>query len=411
MPVRLALGVALAGALVACGEGRPPPGLGGVDGAQPFVDSGSASAPDSGGGFTADAGGGTADAGSTSSPDAAVAVPDAGPYVPSNAALFGAWRDTGIRATASGTFSTSSQCAAGAVLGECEVRGGACVCRADTLALGDLRVTGSRPLVLLVRDRATVSGVLDLSGVGSVPGAGSSPSDSAGGSSLAGAPGGSHAMVGGSGGGASAGTHYPAAVAYGTATLSPLQAGTSGDSYGSTPGGGGGGALQLSAGVELTVTGSVRANGGGGAAGTSSSLGGGGGGSGGALLLEAPALRVSGGLYANGGGGGGAGRNGDGSGTRGEDGRAGLSPASGGYGEDGHGCALGGYTSGGNGGSGGALSAGPGAGSTGDSVTNCFQTARVGGGGGGGAPGRIRLNGTCDCQGSYSPLPSFGPLR
>jgi hypothetical protein len=331
---------------------------------------------------------------------------------PSNAETTGALVETGLvlAPPAGSTFDTSTDCAAGSILGDCSIVARAdlpeaCVCLSDELAIESLRVRGARALVLLAYRSVAVSAVLDVSAQLELDGPGvSAPWLTAETGRRAG-HGGSFASVGGLGGGA-AGALRPS---YGGADLIPLLGGMPGQSSGGI-GGGGGGALQITAGETIAITGSINAGGGGGQPGSfpSPTSGAGGGGSGGAVLLEAPAVAVAGKLAAGGGGGGGGG-GGTGSG---DSGTAGLDAA--------FAVARGGApgntfcVSGGRGGDG-ALGTAATAGVAPQSQTCGVGGPQfVGGGGGGGAHGRIRINtatATCDCGGAISPAASLGQLR
>jgi hypothetical protein len=202
---------------------------------------------------------------------------------------------------------------------------------------------------------------------------------SGGGGGGFGADGGRGAVVDG----ATGAVRTRAGLANGEVTLVPLRGGCRGGSGGDPasnggPGGGAGGALQMVAGGELHVIGSVTARGGGGQGVLGPSGGGGGGGSGGGLLLEASTLTIDGQLTANGGGGGEGGRAAGDSdfGSNGHDWDGGQ--ASGGSGA----------SFGGDGGPGGALSGADGEdGMVGESDASNL----AGGGGGGGGVGRIHL--------------------
>ena len=212
------------------------------------------------------------------------AAPDLPRVVPSNADDLGELVENGmVLGPPSGSFDTDDDCEASSVLGACEAialaddRADVCVCRADEVHITDLTVTGSRALAIFAYRQVTVSGELVVSGAGATERyefAATSTSGGAGGS------------FGSAGGRSSAST-------YGEDTIIPLVGGMRGqDSCNSRPGGFGGGALQITAGESVTVTGSIRAPGGGGGGGSSSGfcLGGAGGGSGGALLVEAPTV-------------------------------------------------------------------------------------------------------------------------
>lgn len=294
------------------------------------------------------------------------------------------------------------------------VQDGACVVALTSLSIppsGTLRGAGSRPLVLLVEQSVSVSGLIDVGASGATPG----PGGGKGGVGAAGGPGaagdgpgggkvcsctmaegddcggggGGFGSVGGDGGeeGTPCTVTSTGGSTYG-GSLDPLVGGSGGASSGQSTagavsgGGAGGGALQISCAGTIQVNGAISAGGGGGLAGTpdagaGSSVGGGGGGSGGAILLEAADITGKGLVAANGGGGASGGRESCGAGLAGEDGSATLDPARGG---------LSGGTDCGAGGDGAAGTAPAGAGQS------TSATSAGGGGGGGGGLGRIRLN-------------------
>jgi hypothetical protein len=348
-----------------------------------------------------------ADAGAPGDPDAG----GTGGVVPSNGAEFGGLEETGlVLGPPNGTFDTDAQCVAGSTLGNCVAvtrpdLPDACVCRMDELTVGDLTITGSRVLVIFSLRTVTVNGTLSVGGNGSIDGPGTSFVYANGASDLWGGAGGSYGTIGANG-----------APELGNEELIPIIGGMRGqDGCNSRIGGGGGGALQITAGERIDVTGAIDAGGGGGSGGSSSGtcLGGAGGGSGGAILIEAPAITVSGTVSANGGGGGGGGSNNYGGGSSGWDGPISDLAASGGTGNDGAGCPLYGYTAGGDGGSGAAGMSSATAGQSYDSISGCLGgTEWVGEGGGGGGVGRIRVNTTtgCVCAGTFSPLPTMGTV-
>ena len=321
----------------------------------------------------------------------------------SNGDALGDLEPTGLTvAPPAGTFDTDTDCVTPSSLGDCApvALGDAevCVCRMDDATIGDLRIAGERALAILAYERIVVGGDVIV-----VPGAGTARSYTGAATSLSGGAGGTYGTTGGG----------SAAAAFGTPELVPLAGGMTGqDSCNSRRGGLGGGALQLSAGNELVVLGSISAPGAGGEGGaaTGTCLGGAGGGSGGALLLEAPKVIVSGALGAHGGGGGGGGSNGFSGGVSGSFGPLGGN-AVGGSGDSGHGCALGGFTSGGSGGGGSGPTTGGSRGGASDSVTGCLgPSIFLGEGGSGGGAGRIRINTEtgCQCGGVVSPAPTFG---
>jgi hypothetical protein len=295
-----------------------------------------------------------------------------------------------------------------------------------TIASGTtLRLTGDKPVILLVYDSANVAGTIDASAHGTSAGPGAdrdcdsgAAQDGADGSPSKGSAGGGGGGFGSAGGRGASGNDSaewtPAGAAEGNAELVPLRGGCSGGSSGEAPnktstgdGGGGGGAVQISVLGTLDISGEILATGGGGAAGEDGGGGSGGGGSGGAILLEAGAFEIdtSAVISANGGGGG-AGQpyplDSDSS-TGGEDGHAAAVVAIGGS-------AVG---IGGDGGAGawrdaeatdGALPA------SGEYSIGSGTKITVwgGGGGGGGGAGRIRVNhGTsCPMGGTFTPAAS-----
>lgn len=270
---------------------------------------------------------------------------------------------------------------------------------------GNLRVVGSRALVIVARDTIVIDGVLDGAARGQTfgPGAGiahagapgirTSVYDSAGG-------GGGFATLGGAGGdvpcvgvlggvGGSADDEPTLPVLVGGSPGGPGSPGA----CTSMPGvGGGGGALQLSSMSSIAVGGTITVGGGGGPGGiycgNTDSGGGSGGGTGGALFIEAPIFILGGFLAANGGGGGG-GATYTQAGLDGADGTSSSAAASGGAG------------TGGVGGMGGTSSA-PTAGET----TPCGSATP---GGGGGAAGRIAVR-TAALQQTGSTSPAFASL-
>lgn len=308
----------------------------------------------------------------------------------------GGLESTGLEVSPpAGTFDTDAACVTPSALGNCAPVADICVCRMDTLAVGQLTITGSRALAILAYDSVVIAGDLVVE-----PGAGSRGSVVTAAENLVGGAGGTHGTLGGGG-----------TQPVGTPELVPLVGGAPGQDACGARGGTGGGALQITAGKAISVTGTISAGGGGGRGGGSGGLclGGAGGGAGGALLFEAPTVNLTGTIAANGGGGGGGGSNGYASGGSGA--RGGLAGgAAGGAGESNHGCALNGYTVGGDGGTG-SRTAGGGLGEASDVISGCLGgTIYLGAGGGGGGGGRIRVNAAhgCNCGGVFSPAPTFG---
>jgi hypothetical protein len=262
----------------------------------------------------------------------------------------------------------------------------------------DVRITGSRPLIVVASDVVQISKIIDIGSRGRNAGAGgqsigtgtggngntSGMQDSGGGGGGFGTAG----AVGGASENGMAAGGLPGALH--SSMISDFRGGSGGGVGGSAgacannlgTGGAGGGALQIFSAVSITMTapGGINAGGGGGLGGCGSSASaGGGGGSGGLIFLEAPTITVGGKLSANGGGGGGGGINsggpgGEDDGDNGGDGQLTNMVASGGPGGENNG------DRGGNGGAGGAGITDPAAGSP-----------QTNGGGGGGAVGRIWL--------------------
>jgi hypothetical protein len=200
---------------------------------------------------------------------------------------------------------------------------------------------------------------------GSGAGGGSAGSDS---TSAAGA---GYCGTGGAGA-SSSGDPAQGGGMWGTEEIVPLVPGSNGGSGGVGAGGDGGGAIQLVAGISISVSGVVHVGGKGGwnagvydATGSLSQQASGGG-SGGSILIEAPTVDIRGTLAANGGGGGGN--------VPGADATPDIQEADGGAGDEGH-------APGGNGSSASGLN-----GEDGTSLQNATS------GGGGGAAGRIRIN-------------------
>lgn len=340
---------------------------------------------------------------------------------PVNAETIGVPEMTGADVDFDGTFDTDADCAAGSALGECAAVTAApldiCVCRADSVRLGNVRITGSRPLALLAWDSIAVEGTVDLSADGeeSGPGAFGDYDEEAG--ADVGAAGGSHATGGGPGGGAGGNLGASPKPGAGSPTGEPLRGGMRGQSTCQVSGGGGGGALQLASRGSVTVSGVIDAGGGGAPGGwfTDGCLGGSGGGAGGLVVIEGLEVTITGTIAANGGGGSGAGHDlSGGTGGAGADATPDTTAASGGQGADGFGCDLFGFTVGGDGGPGGVGDVAPGEGQPGDEASGCDDPPDlVGGGGGGGSVGRIRINAAsgCDCEGgTFSPEPSLGEV-
>lgn len=308
-----------------------------------------------------------------------------------------------------GVFDTSDDCVDDSPLGDCSVAttavGEACVCRADKIRIGDLRVVGSRALALFAHREVLVTGALDLGARGDLAGPGASYTSSPSESTIVGGVGGSYGTKGG------AASNVPSGETVGTQTLIPLAGGARGGDSGGA-GGGGGGAIQISAGFRVDIVGAIDVGGGGGLPGTTSARGGGGGGSGGAILLEAPTVIVGGKLLAKGGGGA-SGSTHASVGLRGWDavevGDQITDAARGGAGVSSNPCANVHYSGAGGMGANGTVAAT--AGGYGTSF-GCGSQYTLGGGGGGGGNGRIRINtiDECQCTGPVIPAPTFGTV-
>lgn len=291
--------------------------------------------------------------------------------------------------------------------------------RALTLGAGaTLRVTGSRPLLVIAAQQITLAGLLDASAYQQTPGPGGAAPGAGRGAGLAGVglrDATQYKSPGGGGGGASTdGGRGGDAVdpvqptvagaaggkAYGDAAITVLEGGSGGGAGASEPGcasvaGGGGGAVQLFAGeaIHIAMGGGINVGGGGGGGGPNCFAAGSGGGSGGQVFLQSALVDQRGVLAANGGGGGGGASSSgqpDSVGKPGQDGLLGMQPAAGGA--PGTKDAIGGA-----GGRGGAAGAAPQAG-----VITAGENFN--GGGGGGAAGRIHIvAGTFDDRGTNSP--------
>ena len=161
--------------------------------------------------------------------DAACAFADCRIPRPSNRATFGALPIGGATLTVGeeASFNTDDACAGGSILGECaavlQTQGpAACVCTSGSLTVRDLKVTGSRALVLLVQGVVTITGTIDVAATGDKGGPGSEPAPEA--------PADSGLFV------------------HGTPELVPLRGGAA-----AINGSSGGGALQISAGGSIVV--------------------------------------------------------------------------------------------------------------------------------------------------------------
>lgn len=195
-----------------------------------------------------------------------------------------------------------------------------CVVRFDALSIGNLTVTGARPLIVLVDSDARVTGRIDLTAM-NIPAAvarNGEEGENVDSYADGGGGGGAHCGHGGDGGhGSSDGGGWDRAEGGaggsrvgGGFLLTPLTPGGRGAAGGgpSGPGGRGGGALQISVLGELTMAGTIDAFGQGGGRGIDRDnwSAGGGGGAGGGVLLEAggAVLAAAGTVHAGGGGGG-----------------------------------------------------------------------------------------------------------
>ncbi len=241
----------------------------------------------------------------------------------------------------------------------------------DFSTTGTCKYASPNPVILYVQLKVDIEGSVNVisetgcgNGAGTQdPGIGAGVPGGSANYENSGPGGGSYCGVGGSGS-ASSGNAAPGGTTYGGPPIIPLYGGSNGGQNGNASGSGyaGGGAIQISAGVSITVGASGVINAGGaGAAGTAPSAGG----SGGAILLEAATVDVLGTLAANGGGG---------AAEHGPDPSANAGPSA---------TPSPGGGGGGNG-SGGATIAG------GNAVLADAGMGSIGGGGGG--AGRIRIN-------------------
>lgn len=270
------------------------------------------------------------------------------------------------------------------------------VLRVGTLGLrGEVRVTGSAPLLIIAAGDVEIAGVLDLGAEGGTPGPGGFRTDIGRG---AGGPGMASAGGGGAGhlqAGAPAGVRTGSGVAGVTAPSAFLVGGSGGGSAQSevgcrNSGGGGGGAVQISTRGDIVITpaGAIDVGGGGGdrdCPNIESEKGGPGGGAGGMIYLQAARITNSGILVANGGGG--AASGGRQPGLNGNDGTRTTQQASGGDGNPG--------TTLPGGGAGGSLEGDPIAGEA--AMSNGLS------GGGGGGAGPIYVQGEFTSRGTTSP--------
>ena len=295
-----------------------------------------------------------------------------------------------------GTYDTDSASGAGAPIGLIVSQPGGGMARLVYVGMFSvppgitLTVDGSMPLII-VADTVNVDGTILVNAGRGDPDCSVVVNGSQSASCGAGGAGGAFGAMAGSGGACQGSGNPTGGAAVGSASLAPLRGGCtgghSGAPGGTTAGGSGlgGGALQISARLNLHVTGTISAPGLGGGAGTANSngcagagcaAGGGGGGSGGAIFLESVSVAVaaSGRLCANGGGGGGGAANGAASGSTGGDGLCTEMAATAGVG-----------SGGGGGGANGGYSMHP------TGYTAASISTDDGGGGGGGSVGRIRV--------------------
>jgi hypothetical protein len=256
------------------------------------------------------------------------------------------------------------------------------------VAGADLRVVGTRPLIIASWSTIAIDGEVDVAsirdddnenlGAGANGPACVTPENGAGGGGNAGGGGGGgfggHGGPGGDGNqGNNAGGEGAASIDLPGAVVGGCAGGRGGGGGGQRgAGGAGGGAVLLAAVGAVTIDGEVRAGGAGGQGARPDDGGGGGGGSGGFLGIDAPSVSLGGiaRLTANGGGGGAGCNSGDG--TQGENGRPDDMRAAGGPGND-----CGGGADGGLGGAADNTDGGPG------------EESDDSGGGGGGGTGFI----------------------
>jgi hypothetical protein len=289
-----------------------------------------------------------------------------------------------------------------------------------------LKLTGAKPVVLVVYGDASIAGTIDASAAGATSGAGGNvtctgASGNAGNDDTGvdkgagGGGGGSFANKGGAGGKGDNGANGASASnTIGEVTLVPLRGGCAGGaggkgSAGSTPGAGGGagGAVQLTVAGDLTVaaTAVIAAAGGRGQPGNTGEDAGGGGGSGGAVLIEGDKVTITSGakLTANGGGGASGNRSNNVDGAAGSDGSKTANTVANGGAATNNVAGVGGK------GAAGATAATVGADAICEGGALCFGSIRgAAGGGGGGAIGRVRVNATSACMlaGTFSPAAS-----
>jgi hypothetical protein len=285
-----------------------------------------------------------------------------------------------------------------------------CVIAGTAVMAGNVRVTGSKPLVMIATNALTVTGTIDIASHTATMsrGAGTDPTtcdygvppNSGNNPETRGGAGGSFAGSGGRGGlrnnqlpSADSGVPGARASIAPPAVLRGGCHGQNGFGAGAAVGGFGGGAIYLVGGVsiEVAATAAINASGAGGNGGTGGNTpkGGAGAGSGGMIVLEAPTVDVLGRVFADGGGGG------EGGGTN--------NPGNYGYESDGTSRAPGG-----NGGATGGSDGGDGSyGATLDGIDGNNNGVDTGGGGGGGA-GVIWLHAPAGTRsGVISPAPTM----
>lgn len=257
----------------------------------------------------------------------------------------------------------------------------------------DLRVTGTRPLVLASTSSLTVDAIIDVSSsvsaAGASSGAGANPAFCEAGtlpSPSGGGAGGSFGGSGARGGGTQGATGSQPGAPASSLSIRGGCGGTPGRGGPAVMAGPGGGAIYLIAKDRITINRSINASGGNGMGGTADFRGGNGAGAGGLIGLDAPLIVGNGSVFANGGGGGGGANNS----TFGSPGTVSTSTFSRAFG--GSAPSLAG--SGGHGSVEDELDGTPGSGTT-DSAN--------GGGGGGGGAGVIYVRGDFRFTGQTSP--------
>jgi hypothetical protein len=271
------------------------------------------------------------------------------------------------------------------------------VARSIVVPIGsNVRVVGSRPLVLIAADSMTIDGAIDvashrLGGSGAGANTGACTTAQAGDAGIGGAGGAAGGALGGTGGGGGSGGAGAGAPATAMPATTVLRGGCAGAKGGDAAigaggvAGAGGGALYLIANGGLQISGTLNASGA--AAGPPGDRGGGGGGGAGGMIgLEAPLITIGAGaqIYAVGGGG----SSGGGSSEPGNAGAEAVGPAATattpGSGQSGTGAAGGAQSSGSPGGVG---------------------STTTGGGGGGGSAGIIWTYPTVPSGGMFAPMP------